>query len=236
MNADSGGAGASELNILKTREDSHPILLMKGGESSSGEITFLPQPGSGASWAKEGSAVGTEKLRTRIEPWLTALCQSEHLSLLLGSGLTHAVHWMAANKSLPGMARAEFGEFDKLIKAESKRSAEAAERGDGNIEDQFRAATELIRGLEILGLNNQEERERAQQLRDRLDGVFATFARSVLEGEQGLLNAPLKDRERAFNYLVSFLMSFASRSGTRDRLHVFTTNYDRIIEAGAESA
>ena len=39
-----------------------------------------------------------------------------------------------------------------------------------------------------------------------------------------------------FNYLVSFLMSFASRSGTRERLHVFTTNYDRYIEAGADSA
>ena len=31
-------------------------------------------------------------------------------------------------------------------------------------------------------------------------------------------------------------MSFASRSGTRDRLQIFTTNYDRIIEAGAELA
>jgi hypothetical protein len=31
-------------------------------------------------------------------------------------------------------------------------------------------------------------------------------------------------------------MSFASRTGTRDRLHVFTTNYDRFIEAGAEVA
>ena len=31
-------------------------------------------------------------------------------------------------------------------------------------------------------------------------------------------------------------MSFASRSGTRDRLNIFTTNYDRLIEAGAELA
>jgi hypothetical protein len=31
-------------------------------------------------------------------------------------------------------------------------------------------------------------------------------------------------------------MSFASRAGTRDRLHIFTTNYDRYIEAGAEIA
>lgn len=31
-------------------------------------------------------------------------------------------------------------------------------------------------------------------------------------------------------------MSFASRTGTRDRLNIFTTNYDRYIEAGAEIA
>lgn len=31
-------------------------------------------------------------------------------------------------------------------------------------------------------------------------------------------------------------MSFASRTGTRDRLQIFTTNYDRLIEAGAELA
>ena len=29
-------------------------------------------------------------------------------------------------------------------------------------------------------------------------------------------------------------MSFASRSGTRERLHLFTTNYDRFVEAGAD--
>jgi len=31
-------------------------------------------------------------------------------------------------------------------------------------------------------------------------------------------------------------MSFASRSGTRERLHLFTTNYDRYVEAGADVA
>ena len=31
-------------------------------------------------------------------------------------------------------------------------------------------------------------------------------------------------------------MSFASRTGTRDRLNIFTTNYDRMIEAGADLA
>ena len=43
-------------------------------------------------------------------------------------------------------------------------------------------------------------------------------------------------REQAFNCLVSFLMSFANRVGTRERLHLFTTNYDRYLEAGADVA
>jgi hypothetical protein len=42
-----------------------------------------------------------------------------------------------------------------------------------------------------------------------------------------------KEKERAFRDLLSsFLLSFASRTATRDRLHLFTTNYDRIIEYG----
>ena len=57
-----------------------------------------------------------------------------------------------------------------------------------------------------------------------------------MKGERNLVASPNKRREKAFNYLVSFLMSFASRSGTRERLHLFTTNYDRYIEAGADVA
>ena len=47
---------------------------------------------------------------------------------------------------------------------------------------------------------------------------------------------PAHKYEEAFNYLVSFLMSFANRPNTRERLHIFTTNYDRYIEAGCDVA
>lgn len=36
--------------------------------------------------------------------------------------------------------------------------------------------------------------------------------------------------------LQSFLLSFASRAASRERLHVFTTNYDRLIERGCDDA
>eukprot|EP00913_Durusdinium_trenchii_P028519 g26747.t1 len=66
--------------------------------------------------------------------------------------------------------------------------------------------------------------------------VLTLFADGVRQGEHGVITIDEEKREEAFNYLVSFLMSFASRSGTRERLHIFTTNYDRFIEAGAEAA
>jgi hypothetical protein len=37
-------------------------------------------------------------------------------------------------------------------------------------------------------------------------------------------------------YLVSLLLTFASRTPNRDRLHIFTTNYDRVIEHACEVA
>ena len=36
--------------------------------------------------------------------------------------------------------------------------------------------------------------------------------------------------------MVNFILSFASRTGNRERLNIFTTNYDRLIEVGAELA
>jgi hypothetical protein len=47
----------------------------------------------------------------------------------------------------------------------------------------------------------------------------------ISEDEKGLV---------AKKQLTSFLLSFASRAATRERLHIFTTNYDRLIEYGCD--
>ena len=94
----------------------------------------------------------------------------------------------------------------------------------------------MLRGLEILGSSDEQTRKKADALRDKIAEVLAKFAANILSGEHGLITVNEEKREGAYNYLVSFLMSFASRTGTRDRLHLFTTNYDRLIEAGAEIA
>lgn len=232
------------VQFLKCRDDQRPVYLEMKAEDHDG-THFEIYENFACSWAKHGESLSPSKLRTRIEPWLTALCQTEHLSLLVGSGLTLAVNGIARgagggasgeqaegpNKapSASPMSQAEFGKFQKVIDAEVKRSARATGRNEGNFEDQLRVANELLSGFEILG-----DSKKSKTLRNLIDGVLAKFVASILEGERQLTSAP--EREKALNYLVSFLMTFAARSGTRDRLHLFTTNYDRLLEAGADVA
>ena len=226
-----------DRNILKCRDDVHPVIFSPQGVSTDdASPQFVLSENSTCSWAKPKEVFGPDKLRPRVEPWLTALCQSEHISLLLGSGLTHAVHRLGIGTPLPGMGSGNFGDFSGVVNAEAKRSAEASGRGDGNIEDQIRAANELLRGLAILGSSDNKTNQQADTLKKKLTDVLTDFANAILRGEQGLIAAEEAKREHAFNCLVSFMMSFASRTGTRDRLHIFTTNYDRFIEAGAEAA
>ncbi len=229
-------ANIVSANILKCRDDHKPVVLNLVWDPLSGIPSLTLSDASTCSWAKPEDELNPDKLRPRIEPWLTALCQSEHLSLLLGSGLSHAIHHMATGSGLPGMGFGQFGDEDDIINTEASRSSTASGRGKGNIEDQIRVANELLQGLEVIASTCKETKERSDALRKKLSEVLTDFADSILKGEQGLLNADDKKRELAFNYFVSFLMSFASRTGTRDRLNIFTTNYDRFIEAGAELA
>jgi len=119
---------------------------------------------------------------------------------------------------------------DKVV-AGAQASAEASGRKQANIEDQFRVANELLRGLHIL-----DKKDEANSIIQELSKAMKEFATAILESEKRIAEAPESKMEEAFTALITFLMSFASRTGTRDRLHVFTTNYDRLIEAGAELA
>lgn len=217
--------------ILKTRDDRSPVFLNKVTDDSQGDKLVLDE-GSECSWWPAGeNQIKPRELRKRIEPWLTSLLQSEHLNLLIGSGLTHALHQMAApGEKLQGMQPYTFKHFQTEIKKAQKESAKSARRGVGNVEDQIRVANDLLRGLQILRPDDIE----TQALTDEIEQLLDNFAASILEGERNIASSP--NRDMAFGYLVNFLMSFASRNGTRERLHIFTTNYDRLIEAGADEA
>lgn len=211
-------------NILKVRDDHLPTAFV---EFEPGKFRFWKE--TEISWLS-GKEIGLKELRGRIEPWLTSLFQSEHLSFLAGSGLTHAVHYLATGKTAAGMYGVTFSCHEAAINKAAAETAKSAGRSEGNFEDQLRSANELLRGLEIL------ENSDAAQLRGDLKKVLTQFSASILACESGIASADESKRELAFNTLVTFLMSFASRTGTRDRLHIFTTNYDRLIEAGAELA
>ena len=226
----------SDTQILKCRDDKTPIYLTPITEPSSCTEPFKLLDGCKCDWLKEEDCLGPAKLRPRIEPWLTALFQSEHLSLLMGSGLSRALHQIADVKDIATMDSAKFTNYNSEINAKAKKSASEAGRDNCNIEDQIRVTNELLRGLEILAETDEAIDKKAASLRTELKCVLDDFAESILKDENELITSNEEDLEQAFNYLVSFLISFASRTGTRDRLQIFTTNYDRIIEAGAELA
>lgn len=207
--------------ILRTCEDHAPVRVQRDQETADSNRIFRIADGAECSWAKADEAFGPQKLRPRIEPWLTALVQSEHLSLLIGSGLTHAVHRMATDSSLSGMGSVDFDVLNDEIRCEAKRASKAAGREEGNLEDQIRIANELLRGLEILAAGKPPEREgyhRMRDLRAGLRNALTFFAEDILKCEHRIATSTTEKREHAFNYLVSFLMSFASRTGPRERL------------------
>ena len=119
--------------------------------------------------------------------------------------------------------------LDASINAHAAASSQKMGRGAPNIEDQLRSAVSVQTGLEILNDG------RAAGLKARLDKILADFANGILAMERQIANAGSVDaaRSRTITRLLSeFLLSFASRTASRDRLHIFTTNYDRLIEHG----
>ncbi len=225
-------------NIIKVRDDHEPtyfgqvssVVESESDKKNSEKIEFSTEPNSNSAWLNGSKTFSHRDLRSRIEPWLTALFQSEHLSLLAGAGITHAIHKIATGSLAAGMDKLELNTYEEKINESAKKSSEASGRKEDNVEDQLRVANELLRGLEILN------DDKASDLKEELEKGLQKFADAILESEQGIATAQEHNRELAFNTLVTFLMSFASRTGVRDRLNIFTTNYDRLLETGAEIA
>lgn len=175
--------------------------------------------------------VAAASLRRQIEPWLAAVFQSEHLSLLVGNGLTAAVarrcHATAPSMDAPPLKAPH---ADK-VQERAERLAKEAQRGTANIEDQLRAALQLVAGLEVLQDSD------AEQWKLEISGVLDGFVASIVDTERQIA-ASIESGEspgtEARNDLVSFLVSFASRTSSRERLNIFTTNYDRLIEFGCD--
>jgi len=231
---------------IKLGNDPSVIRLLASQDNPE---VFISQDQS--SWTAKDQEVNVHQLRQKIEPWLTALFQSEHLNLLVGAGLSTSIQASACGALPPGMG---WITDLKLMQAEIDKAAYAAAlksgRNKGNIEDQIRAINDVIRGLEVLTILGGEQPdnppppyvayrnlpEDLARMKSELRRCLKSFSESICSGEEAIKKSDKDRKTDTFNYLVSFLMSFASRTATRDRLHIFTTNYDRIIEMGAELA
>lgn len=210
-------------NVIKTRDD-HDLMLV----NADGTI----QNPDDCDWGiNDQDKVTNTIFRSRIEPWLTSLFQSEHLSLLCGSGITNAISHKAGANGGSTMGATTFNTFKDEIAEAAAASAKASRRSTGNIEDQIRTANDLLRGLKIL-----KKQTDAQKLETELNGIITDFAKSILSTEKAIALASEENRVEAYSILVNFLLSFASRTGNRERLNIFTTNYDRLIEVGSELA
>ncbi|MBO8173098.1 MAG: SIR2 family protein [Bacillaceae bacterium] len=169
------------------------------------------------------------ELRKLIEPWLSAIFQSEHLSVLIGAGLTTAVTSIAGG-SAQGMNPLSFdGKYKEQIKKFAEKTASECGRGEANLEDYLRVANELLKGLEIM-----EENVDASKLKEEINQQLNNLLKGILQTEIDFNN--LEQKEEAIYYLKSFLVSLSSRTASRDRLNIFTTNYDRFIEYGCDMA
>lgn len=186
--------------------------------------------------------------REQVEPWLSALFQAEHLNVLVGSGLTTAVA-RTASASAVDMSPATF-QCDRAdaVQEAARQSAVRLGRKEPNIEDQIRTVSELIGGLRVLaggadagqgdGGLCRSAAELLPAWESALDGALSSFLKKILAAERGidtvLSDAVNQNAARVRRLLGGFLLPFASRAATRERAHIFTTNYDRLIEFGCD--
>lgn len=215
------------------------------------------------------------RLPQLIKPWLAAIFQSEHLSLLLGSGFTRAIAIKA--KAEVADMQASYDDFPEgnLLEKKAGEYAAAAGRGKPNVEDQIRVANSLLEGMKILEHKDYDKLENAIKdlmskflisiskteinLREKFYERITTESDSVeVKAEEKLeeIGAVKEEAEEkleevgdvkdeaekkverlaATDLLISFLLSFANRTASRERLNIFTTNYERLIEHGCDLA
>lgn len=165
--------------------------------------------------------------RRRVESWLAGLLQTEHLGLLVGNGLSTAIgHVVGAPP--PSMSdRLDAGEDTDRIRQHADKSAKAMGR-DANFEDDVRAALALVEGYLVLG-----EEAKAEALSIVVEDTLKDFIADVLKFEKAIQSghadrAP--EARQAATLLQRFLLPFSARGTGRDRLSLFTTNYDRLLE------
>lgn len=171
--------------------------------------------------------------RQHIEPWLSAVFQSEHLALLVGNGFTTALANLAGVEPVD-MRTVDFNtKYGERVIDKAAEEAGTCGRVEPNIEDQIRVVISLINGLEIV--HPEEAVKWKRQLNDKL----SAFVKAIIQVESSIWSKVSESEAQGLkiqDLLTSFLLSFASRAASRERLNIFTTNYDRLVELGCDVA
>jgi hypothetical protein len=122
------------------------------------------------------------------------------------------------------------GSHADAIDTHARSSATRMSRGSMNIEDQVRSALQLAGGLAVLGKDAE-----SRVVFDDVDAGLGALSKKVLDMEREISVASVAD-PGTLRPLVALLGAITQRSPTRERTHVFTTNYDRVIEFGCDAA
>ena len=96
------------MNIIKVREDKDPVEFDK----DTNQEGIFKLKNESCKYINDKGKFSELELRSRVEPWLSSLFQSEHLSLLLGSGLSSAIQYEATEKADNGMSALDFSKTE----------------------------------------------------------------------------------------------------------------------------
>lgn len=214
---------------------------------------------------QQALAVQTQ-VRRAISQWLSSLYKSDHLALLVGNGLTMAVNRAAQTKPPEMGRLEITHPLNAPVRRRADEVAHKGPRGKANFEDDLRVALELCASLLPMIENKEVELRLVKAPADPLDVTgycalvvdqmkalvsrvlqmeFDLNKKLVVEADlhtnppadlktEGL--AVAKTAAAAISLLQRFLLSFSCRPATSERLHVFTTNYDRLLEFGFDGA
>lgn len=113
-------------NLVKTRNDRKLIVVDQDRKVLNPE---------GCSWLLDDkdSVLDNNVFRSRIEPWLASLFQSEHLSLLCEAGITKVISILVRAGSSTTMGGNSFNNYKGQIKPIVKVSAKSIGCENGNM-------------------------------------------------------------------------------------------------------
>jgi hypothetical protein len=165
-----------------------------------------------------------DSARDSLRAWIASLLGADHFNVLLGSGLSIAAAVDCGASDALDMSPIDLtSKYAKQIEEHADKTAKDLNRGAWNIEDQLRSALQLIGGLEVLGDSA------ATDLQKEIGAALTTMAKRVLSMERAIEKQHTADLSVALP-LVQLLLGLTQRPPSRGRTHLFTTNYDRVIE------